>query len=236
MEHWLQWARGPLFITAMVVLFAGLARVLWLDIAGLLLLWRRSRKNGRTVPWGAVFWASLKALRPLPRGEHARGLFSVTSIVFHVSIIITPLFLAGHILLWKRGLGVSWPAMGNVAADGLSLVAVASVVLLLLLRVGSRTARAISRPQDYLLLVLIAVPFVSGLLAMHPHYNPFSYDGVMLVHVLAGNLVLMLIPFTKLSHVALLPFTQLVTELSWHLEPGAGLRVAQALHKEEEPI
>ena len=58
----------------------------------------------------------------------------------------------------------------------------------------------------------------------------------MLVHALSGDLVLMLIPFTKMSHVVRLPVTQLITELGWHLEPGAGERVARALHTEEEPI
>lgn len=236
MEHLLQLARGPLFIAAMVLLVAGLVRIVGLDIAGLLILLRRSRRNHRAVPWGAVVRATLKALRPLPRGEHARGIFSVTSILFHVSIIITPIFLGGHILLWRRGLGVSWPAISNAAADWLSLVAVTSALLLLAMRAGSRAARAISRPQDYLLLIILAAPFLSGLLVSHPHFNPLSHDAAMLVHALSGDLVLMLIPFTKMSHVVRLPVTQLITELGWHLEPGAGERVARALHTEEEPI
>ena len=43
-------------------------------------------------------------------------------------------------------------------------------------------------------------------------------------------------PLTKLSHMILMPFTQLVSELAWHFPPDAGTRVAVTLGKENEPI
>jgi hypothetical protein len=236
MEQWLSWARGPLFICAMVLLLGGLLRVLALNTASLVLLIRRSRQNGRCVPWGAVLRGTLRAMQPLHRRGRERGLFSVVSVLFHACIIVTPIFLAAHVQLWERGLGLSWPTLGAAAADWLSVVALASALLLFVMRVGSRQARGISRPQDYLWPLLIAVPFFTGLLAMHPALNPLSHDAVMLVHVLSGDLILALIPFTKVSHVALFPATQLVSELGWHLRPGSGQRVALALGKEDEPL
>jgi hypothetical protein len=53
---------------------------------------------------------------------------------------------------------------------------------------------------------------------------------------LSANLLLVLIPLTKLSHMVLLPATQLVTELAWHFPPDAGSKVAVSLGKESEPI
>ena len=76
----------------------------------------------------------------------------------------------------------------------------------------------------------------SGYLALHPVLNPFSYDGVMLIHVLSGNLIFILIPFTKLAHLVLFPITQLVSETGWHLAPHSGREVAAALGKEHEAI
>jgi hypothetical protein len=236
MENWLIWARGPLFVAAMVVLILGLLRVLALNFASLWTLYRRSRKNGRSVPWTAVVAGGIKAMIPVRPGSPARGIFSLTSVAFHVGVIVTPLFLGAHIQLWNRGIGLSWPALGAAAADWLSVLAVVTALLLFVMRVGSRAARAISRPQDYIWPLLIAVPFITGLLAMHPTYNPFSYDAMMLVHVLAGDLILFLIPVTKIGHVVLLPTSSLIAELGWHLQPGAGQKVAAALGKEDEPI
>ncbi len=236
MQQLLDWARGPMFVASMVVLGAGLLRVLVLNFVSLAILIRRSRRNGRTIPWRVVLLNTYQAMRPAPIGRQARGLYSMISIVFHVCIIVAPLFLAAHVLLWKRGLGLSWPTLSMQLADGLTLAAIVSTLLLLLLRIGSSHARAISRPQDHLVLLLILTPFISGFLAMHPALNPLSYVAAMVIHVISGNLILILIPFSKIVHVALLPLSQLFSELGWHLEPSAGERVALELHKENEAI
>ena len=236
MEQWLEWARGPVFRACFVIMLLGLARSVVLNTVSIVSLIYQSRKNGRPVAWGPVFTATLQWMFPVKKGFESRSVFSITSMLFHICIIITPIFLGAHILLWERGLGISWPALGNLAADYLTLLAILTGVLLFVQRVGASASRAISRGQDYFLPVLLIVPFVSGYLAMHPHLNPFGYTGTMLVHVMSANLIFLLIPFTKMSHVALFPGTQLISEMGWHLKPGAGDQVAIALGKENEPI
>jgi len=71
---------------------------------------------------------------------------------------------------------------------------------------------------------------------MHPAFNPFSYSTVLFIHVMSANLILVLIPLTKLTHVVLLPGVQLITELGWHWPADAGSRLAVALGKEGESV
>jgi nitrate reductase gamma subunit len=156
--------------------------------------------------------------------------------LFHICILIVPVFLGGHIALWARGIGVSWPAIPNAVADVLAIVAIVTVVALIAQRASARATKSLSRFQDYALPLLIAVPFVTGFLAMHPASNPFSYDAVLLVHVLSANLIFVLMPITKLSHVALMPSVQFVSEIGWKWPADSGSRVAVALRKEEEPV
>ena len=85
-------------------------------------------------------------------------------------------------------------------------------------------------------LLLIALPFASGFLAMHPAINPIAFETMMFIHVMSANLILILIPITKLSHCVLLPTTQLVSEVAWHFPPDGGREVGLALGKEDEPI
>lgn len=236
MGEWLAWARGPLFRACFAIMLLGVLRILFLSALNIASLIRQSHKNGRTVAWGEIVEPTLRWLFPLKKTFEVRAVFSVTSVIFHVSIILTPIFLGAHILLWQRGLGFSWPAVGNRLADYLTLIAVLSGLALFAQRIGSKAGRALSRTQDYALPLLIIVPFLSGYLAMHPHVNPFDYTTTMFVHVMSGNLIFLLIPFSKLSHLALFPAAQLVSELGWHLAPGAGERVAVALGKENEPI
>ena len=61
---------------------------------------------------------------------------------------------------------------------------------------------------------------------MHPALNPFPYTLTFLVHLVSANLLFILVPLTKLSHMALLPGSQLVSELGWHWPRDAGSRVA----------
>jgi nitrate reductase gamma subunit len=236
MEQWLEWARGPVFRACLAIMLLGLLRVVLINTVTVARLLHRSRKNSREVAWKRVLTEALPWFFPFKKALETSVAFSLTSILFHVAIIITPIFLSAHILLWKRGLGISWPAISYSAADYLTLIAIITGIALLAQRVGARDSRALSRVQDYLLPVLIVIPFITGYLAMHPGLNPFGYNGTMFVHVMSGNLILLLIPFTKMSHVALFPGTQLVSELGWHLQPGAGEQVALILGKENQPI
>jgi nitrate reductase gamma subunit len=162
--------------------------------------------------------------------------FSLTSMLFHIAILIVPIFLAGHIALWARGLGLSWPAIPNSVADVLTIVAIIAAVALVIQRASARATRALSRFQDYALPLIIAVPFVFGFLLMHPAINPFSFEATLFVHIMSANVIFVLIPITKLSHLALIPSVQMVSEVAWHWPPDSGSKVGIALGKENEPI
>jgi nitrate reductase gamma subunit len=197
---------------------------------------RMARRAGdKKVAYRRVVLTTLQWLFPVSRVRQ-RLPYSITTLSFHMSAIVVPIFLAGHIALIHQGTGLTWAAIPNALEDLLTLLAIATVALLLLQRVVARDTRALSRFQDYAIPVLIAIPFVSGFLMMHPYWNPFPFDAVQLVHFGAADLLLMAIPITKLSHMALLPTTQLVSELAWHFPPDAGRRVGVQLGREEQPI
>ena len=50
-------------------------------------------------------------LNPVRWFRGNRGLYSVVSTLFHVGLILVPIFLAGHIRLWQRGIGIGWAAL-----------------------------------------------------------------------------------------------------------------------------
>jgi nitrate reductase gamma subunit len=144
-----------------------------------------------------------------------------------------PVFLVGHIALWYRNTELWWPGIPNALADVLTIVEVMAAVALIVQRLSAKPTRELSRFQDYALPLIIALPFVSGFMVMHPAYNPYSYSAILFVHVMSANLVMMLIPITKLTHAVLLPGVQLVAELGWHWPADAGSKLAVTLGKEE---
>lgn len=173
--------------------------------------------------------------RPGAAFDPGTKLFSVVSYVFHVGVLIVPVLLAEHIALWEALLGVNLPSISNRSAELLTLCTILCGTVLLGIRTFSRAARANSRRSDYLLLLAVLLPFVSGYLAMHPQYNPFPWQIMMLIHLLSADLLFLLVPFTKLSHVVLFFFDR-ISALHWQLRPGAGDKIAEALFGEEARV
>lgn len=224
---------GPLFWTALAFMVFGLIRHVGLTV------WEGARAYRRAwdkqYPVGKLAVTTLHWLVPVGRVKN-RGLYSLTTVLFHLGVILVPLFLAGHIKLWREGVGLSWPALPNGVSTTLTWIVIAMAVAVVVQRAGAKDSRALSRFQDYAIPLFIAVPFLTGFLVMHPAWNPFARDPVLLIHVLSADLLILLVPLTKLSHMILMPFTQLVSELAWHFPPDAGSRVGVTLGKENEPI
>jgi nitrate reductase gamma subunit len=234
MDTLIDFGRGPLFRFAVAIALLGLLRHVALSVWG---LWQARRRAGdRRLALGPILARTFVALNPLRYFAGNRWLYSILSVAFHAGLILVPALLAGHVRLWRRGLGVGWPALPMAAADVLTLITVATGLLLLVGRTWSYASRRLSRPQDWLLPPLIALAFGSGYLLAHPARNPFDLGLTTLVHVWVGDLLLLLTPFTKIAHCVLLPFSQVVSEMAWRLVPGAGHEVRKTLGKEGQPI
>jgi nitrate reductase gamma subunit len=232
-EGLLAWARGPAFAAALAFMVLGLARRLGLAAwEG----WRiYGRAGDRRIPVARVARETLRWLVPWRRlGD--RWFYGLSTVVLHASVLLVPSFLAGHVALVRRALGISWPALPNAAATALTIAGIAAVAAVVIQRAAARDSRPLGRFQDHALPLLIGAVLATGFMVMHPAWNPFSRDPVLLLHALGADLLLVLVPLTKLSHMILMPFTQLISELAWHFPPDAGARVGAALGKEREPV
>ncbi len=234
MDVVIDFLRGPLFRFSVAVVVLGLSRHVVLSVAGFLRA--RSRAGYKRIELGTVLVRTVSTLNPVRYMLEGRRSYTITSVAFHVGVILVPLFFLGHIRLWERGLGLSWPALPAVVADALAWLTIISGIGLLLGRAMFKDSREMSRRQDWTLPPLIVLAFITGYLLAHPGSNPLDLKVTMLLHVSVSNLLLLITPFTKIAHCVMLPFSQLVAEMAWRLVPGAGLDVVKTLGKEGEPI
>ena len=109
MEAWLDFARGPLLRFALVVMFMGLARNVFLAVWGLIEAVHRAQD--KNIPYRAVFLRTLSWLVPVTRLHRHRFLNSMLSFLFHGGLLLSALFLQDHIDLWDRSWGIRWPAL-----------------------------------------------------------------------------------------------------------------------------
>lgn len=232
-DAWIELARGPLFRIALAICVLGLLYRIGVVLAQIGAAWRRA--GDRRLPLADIATATLGWIFPR-RLLHQRPAYSIASLVFHFGVIVVPLFLAGHVALAGRFAPAWWPTLGATTADALTVAAFLALALLLGGRVVIRAARQLTRGQDVLVLLLLLLTVGFGLLAAHPTLSPFAGRSMVLLHILLGDLILVLIPLTKITHCVLYPLTQLVFQLGWHFPADTGRHVVVALGKEGEPV
>jgi nitrate reductase gamma subunit len=232
MEQWIDFARGPLFALTFSIMILGLVRLIIIQIYTIV-----AGKGRRLInaPWKKIFQEALSWLVPVKHLIPGTKIFSIVSFLCHIGLIIVPLFIANHIVLWEDFFKVDLPQLGKTVADYLTLFTIACLFILLGFRIFSMSLRSMSRKSDYLLLVLILIPFTTGYMMLHPEFNPFSWNFIMLTHLLSAELLFLLIPFTKLAHVVLFFFDR-ISAIHWQLRPGAGNRVAEILYGKEAKV
>ena len=233
MDLWIETARGPFFRVALTIMILGLGYRVVVVVSQIAIAWFRAAD--RRLPGMDIAAATLGWLVPV-RLLRSRPLYSAASFLFHVGVIVVPLFLVGHAALLAGILPRGWPTLNSTVADGLTLACLAALIVLLVGRVAVKSARKLTRSQDVLILVALLMTVLFGFLAAHPTQSPFDARAMLLFHILGGNLVLVLIPTTKITHCVLYPFTQLLFQLGWHFPAETGRHVAVALAKEDEPI
>lgn len=125
-------------------------------------------------------------------------LMMIVTSVFHSCLILLPIFLLGHNILLDQSWGVSLWSLPEFFTDGLTIAVLICVAFFLMRRLFLARVRAITSFYDYFVLLIAAAPFLTGFLAYHQW---FDYRIVMILHILAGELMLITIPFTKLGHM-----------------------------------
>jgi nitrate reductase gamma subunit len=233
LEAWIEFGRGPLFRFSFALMVLGLLRIFTLTVIGMIEAYRQS--PDKIVPWKDLLRNTTAWLFPVRRLWTKQPVYSATSLLFHIGLILIPLFLSAHVLLWKRSVGFAWAPIPQIFADWLTLVVIMTGLGIFLGRLLHSGARKISRRQDYMWPLLLVIPFATGYVCANANIAPKTYQLMMLIHIHSGNLILAMIPFTKIAHCVLAPLSQFVTAIAWKFRAGAGDKVAATLGYAEQP-
>ncbi|EFI35333.1 conserved hypothetical protein [Desulfonatronospira thiodismutans ASO3-1] len=130
---------------------------------------------------------------------------TVVTFAFHICLILVPIFALAHVIKWEEAWGFSWWTLPETAAIIMSFIVLGGLVFFAARRIKLPEARYVTRPQDFLILVVVALPYLTGILA---YYQIFDYQTMIILHILSGHLMLIAIPFTWLSHLLLFPMAR----------------------------
>ncbi len=126
--------------------------------------------------------------------------FTILVFVFHIGLLVTPVFLLAHNLILKERFGISLLTLSDPVADIMTIAVIVTGLFLFLRRIALPEVRLITTTYDYLLLLITVMPFITGFIAYHQAYD---YNFWLIAHIISGEIWLIAVPFTKLSHFIL---------------------------------
>jgi len=172
----------------------------------------------RYFSWKYVLATMARWILPINKDMAKNPVFMPLVYIFHVCLIAVPLFLAGHVSLWEESrFEWSWATLPDAWADWMTLILIAISIFFLLRRLISPDVRLLSALSDYLLIIVTALPFATGYFMTHGTLDGIAIlgDNMSLIHMLSGELMLILIPLTRLSHAFLFFFSRAATGIEF---------------------
>ncbi len=197
-----QFVTGPLLWFSFLIFFVGCIVRIVSYIRGL--NWQADR-----VAYTAHFSFGLKgALRSIffwlfpfgTRSWRKNPFFTVLFFIFHLGLLITPVFLLAHNIILRERWGFSLGTLPEPMADGFTVAVIVAVVFLVLRRIALPEVRIMTKLYDFVVLFIAAAPFITGFIA---HHAASDHAFWTVLHVISGEVMLISIPFTKLSHFVL---------------------------------
>jgi nitrate reductase gamma subunit len=144
------------------------------------------------IPFGTVNW-------------RRHPILTVVTFVFHIGLVIAPIFLLAHVILLDEAVNLSWWTLPDAWADVLTVVVIIGCLFFLVRRLTQPEVKFVTYASDFVILTIVAAPFITGFIAYHQWID---YPVMMVLHVVAGEVLLVAIPFTRLSHMLFSPFTR----------------------------
>ena len=126
--------------------------------------------------------------------------FTALFFIFHICLIFTPVFLLAHNVILKQRWGFSLWTIPEGVADIMTVAVIITGIFFILRRIALPEVRIITSAYDYIVVAIAVAPFITGFLAYH--LAP-GYSFWLIAHIISGEVMLVAIPFTKLSHFVL---------------------------------
>lgn len=130
---------------------------------------------------------------------------TIVTFAFHLCLVLTPIFLLAHIVMWDEAWNIRWWALPDWLAIVMAVIVLGGCLFFLIRRRVTPEVAYVTAASDYVILALVAAPFATGLIA---YFQWFDVRLFTLLHVLSGEAMLVAIPFTRISHMLFAPLTR----------------------------
>lgn len=195
----LEFASGPMLKLSIAVFVLGAG---W-RLLSLLLMKKKvdmSDPRGGNERLGGLWMIASRSINHGPLTDRIKMPIA-NAYLMHLVLAIVIFLAAGHIDLVRENFGFGWPALPDIVIRITTFVLLASILVTVYRRLRHPVLKLLSNFDDWFSLLVTALPVVTGLwaaLASEPK------EGLLAIHVLTFNLLLIWFPFGKLMHAFLI--------------------------------
>ena len=212
MNGFIDFIMGPGVWISLMIFIIGLAVRVWLIIAEV-------KKKESYIFSYLTLYHSLRSIGAwlipfFPRATRERPFYYGISYCFHLLIFAVPLFLSAHVVLVEEAFRISWPVLNDGLADVLTVGIIAALIFFAVRRMVEPDVKFLTSAMDFFLLFMVLLPFLTGFLAYHQVFDtmsPGAYQTITILHILSGEVVLIMIPFSRFAHMVTAPLTRAYT-------------------------
>jgi ferredoxin len=118
--------------------------------------------------------------------------------IFHICMVVVPLWFSGHIILWSFSrFEWEWTALPDVWADWMTILLLCLAAYFFIRRIAVTDIRLTSSLSDYVLIILTALPFLTGYLLTHGSLEGVAFlgDSMWRIHVVSGEVMMVMVVF-----------------------------------------
>jgi nitrate reductase gamma subunit len=197
----LEFARGPFFQVALIVFVGGMSYRL---MRVLLLGWSRDRVPSKGSKLKGVLISYLKGILVWPFIPWVKNTFSKKPMMylagglFHLGLFVIIFFGTPHMLVWKSLLGFGWSTVPLQIVDWLAAVTIVAMAVLFINRLVDPVLKLITGPAEWLNWWVVFLPMITGYIMAHHLLR--NYEMLFSLHMLSINVMLIWIPFSRISH------------------------------------
>ena len=193
--QFLTWVRGTGLNIAVGIFLLG---VLW----RLIEIYSLGRKKDLSAPRHVAGASGLNTV--FRRSIPPEGMLKTSPVsyiggyTFHIGMAIVVFLFAPHIKLIQSLTGLSWPGLPSQFIDLVAVITIAAMVVVLVDRINKPVKRFLSTFEDWFTWLVTFLPLLTGWLAVR--HLLFPYTTMLALHILSVEILLVVLPFTKLFH------------------------------------
>ena len=186
-------AEGPLlWIVFLILLVAITARL------GFFVYQITANSGDRRFRWGYIPATFGRLFVPFHMAVIKKPFYGLLRYIFHVCLVVVPIWLSGHIVLWAESpFEWDWTPLPDAWADWMTVIVLGFALYFLIRHVVVKDVRLASSASDYILVVLTALPFLTGYFLTHGTLDSIAFlgDSIRTIHVLSAEAMILMAAF-----------------------------------------